>query len=120
MSLKWARALGLQIAIGLAAGLLASLAQGWNAALNAAALWFVAPLAGLMSACLARRMGLNGYLAWLAPPICLYAAHALLWGYPPPAGPTLLTALAALFGAAAGEVLERRGQGARHGRKKRS
>ena len=120
MKHRWLFAWALQIGGMLIAGLLASLTYGAGALFYGVALWAIVPLAGLATACLAVRMSLNNYLAWLAPAPCLYAAHYLLWGFSPPAGAGLLTALLSLVGAAAGEVLNRRAQGKGNKRHKRS
>ena len=109
MKHRWILAWAIQIGEALAAGLAAALALGLGAIPYGVALWGVAPLAGLSSSCQAVRRGLNNYLAWLAPAPCLIAAHALVWGYLPGAGPALLTALTSLVGAAAGQVLVERG-----------
>ena len=108
MKHRWIFAWGLQIAEMLAAGLLAALAFGWGATAYGLLLWAGMPLAGLATSCRAVRRGLNNYLAWLAPAPCLYAAHALVWGFSPSAGAALLTAFLSLVGAAAGEELNRR------------
>ena len=108
MKHRWLWAWAIQFAEATAAGLLAALAFGWSAILYGVLLWGGVPLAGLLSACRAVRRGLNNYLAWIAPAPCLYAANFLLWGYSPPAGPALLTALLSLVGAAAGQVLSQR------------
>ena len=110
----WAWAWALQIAEALAAGFLASLAYGAGAFLYGAALWGLMSLTGLLTACRAVNRGLNNYLAWLAPAACLYLAHYLIWGFSPPAGAGLLTALLSLVGAAAGEVLNQRRDKRRH------
>ena len=108
MKHRWIAAWAIQLTEGLAAGLAAALAQGAAPLLRGAALWGLAPAAGLFSACRAVRRGLNNYLAWLAPAPCLYAMHYLIWGYSPPAGPALLTAFLSLVGAAAGQVINDR------------
>ena len=82
-------------------------------------LWVASPLAGLVTACQAVRRGLNNYLAWIPPAPCLYLANLAVWGYAPPAGPALLTALASLVGAAAGQVLLQRGENKTHARRRR-
>ncbi len=69
------------------------------------AAWGLMPILGAASAYLAARRGVNNYIAWLAPPICVYLAHYIAVGYAPDeAGPTLLAALLAIVGAAAGHV----------------
>ena len=69
------------------------------------AAWGLMPLAGAIGAYLAVRGGVNHYIAWLAPPLCVYLAHYFVTGYTPDgAGPTLLAALEAVIGAAAGHV----------------
>lgn len=108
MKHRWIAALGIQAAEMLAAGFVQAFSYGVHPALYAALLWAGMPLAGLLTACAAVNRGLNNYAAWIAPPACLYAAHFAVWGYSPSAGAALLTALAALVGAAAGEVLVRR------------
>ena len=108
MKHRWAWAWALQAAEMLAAALIAAFSQGINPALHAVMLWGVIPVLGLFTACRAVLRGLNNYLAWIAPAACLFAANYLLWGYSPPAGPALLTALTALVGAAAGQVLLQR------------
>ena len=62
---------------------------------------------------------LNNYLAWSPPAPILYGANLLIWGYAPPAGPALLTALTSLVGAAAGQILLQRRVGGTHTRQRR-
>ena len=97
-----------QIAVMLAVSLLASLARPASEALYSLLTWALVPAAGLLTACAAVRLGLNNYLAWLAPAPCLYAAHYALWRFSPSAGAALLTAFLSLVGAAAGDVLNQR------------
>lgn len=92
----------------LAVSLAASFVEPASPALGGILLWAVVPLAGLFTACRTVRRGLNNYLAWIAPPVCLFAAHYALWRFSPPAGAALLTAFTSLVGAAAGEELNRR------------
>ena len=120
MKHRWIWAWSLQIGIMSAAGLLAALAQGLGPAAGDVALWALMPLAGLLTACLAVRRGLNNYLAWIAPAACVYAAFMLLYRFAPPAGAGLLTAFASLVGAAAGEVLNQRERRDGKGRRTRS
>ena len=108
MKHRWLWAWVIQAAEMLAAGFVAALSQGLGAIPHGIALWALMPAAGLLTACRAVLRGLNNYLAWIAPAPCLYAANFLLWGYSPPAGPALLTALFSLVGAAAGQVLLQR------------
>ena len=104
--LGWLRAWLIQIAVMLAACLIASAAHGVGPAwLYGALLWVGAPLAGLATAYRAVRCGLLNYAAWIAPPACLYASHWLLWRYAPSAGAALLCAFTSLVGAAAGQVV---------------
>ena len=119
MKHRWLWALALQIAEMAAVSLLAALAEGAGALPRALMLWFFAPVAGLFTACQAVRRGLNNYLAWIPPAPMLYGANLLIWGYAPPAGPALLTALTSLVGAAAGQVLLQRGEGNGHTRQRR-
>ena len=118
MKHMWIRAWALQILEMLAVCLLAALAEGAGALLHGLLLWGLVPLAGLLSACRAVRRGLNNYLAWIAPIHCLYGANRLVWGFSPPAGAALLAALAALVGAAAGQVMLQR-QDKTHSRQRR-
>lgn len=108
MKRRWLKALLIQATEALAFGALAALSLGLDARLYAALMWAGAPLAGLFSAARAVGRGLNNYAAWIAPPVCLFAAHLAIWMYPPAPGALLLTAFAALVGAAAGEVLRQR------------
>ena len=108
MKHRWLLAWGLQILEMLAAGLLAALSYSVAAGLYVVLLWGGVPLAGLFTSCRAVRRGLNNYLAWIAPALCLFAAHYLMWGFSPAVGAGLLTAFLSLVGAAAGEVLNQR------------
>ena len=120
MKNKWLGALALQIAEMAAVGLLTALAEGVGALPRALMLSVATPVAGLVTACRAVQRGLNNYLAWIPPALCLFLANRLVWGYAPPAGPALLTALTSLAGAAAGQVLMQRGEdNKRHARKRR-
>ena len=108
MKHRWLWAWLLQIAIMLIASLAASLLSPVHPVLSGILLWAVVPLAGLLTACRTVRRGLNNYLAWIAPPACLFAVHYALWRYSPSAGAAILTAFTSLVGAAAGDVLNRR------------
>ena len=120
MKHRWLRALALQIAEMAAVGMLTALAQGVGALPRALMLWVATPVAGMVTACRAVQRGLNNYLAWIPPALCLFLANWLVWGYAPPAGPALLTALTSLVGAAAGQVLMQRGEGDKqHARRRR-
>ena len=88
-------------------GALSSLALGLHPIAYGAALWVLMPLAGAFTACRAVQRGLLNYAAWIAPPVCLFAAHTAIWGYVPPAGAMLVCAFISLIGAAAGEVIIR-------------
>ena len=75
------------------------------------AAWALMPALGLISAYLATRRGVNNYIAWLAPPVSVFFAHYIVTGYTPEgAGPTLVTALLSIVGAAAGHVRNERKQ----------
>lgn len=119
MKHRWLWALALQMVEMAAVCLLAALAEGAGAHLRAAMLWGAVPLAGLVTACQAVRRGLNNYLAWIAPAPCLYIVNLLFWGFAPPAGPALLTALTSLVGAAAGQVMLQRSGAAQSRRRRR-
>lgn len=69
--------------------------------------WIVPGALGLLTAYRATRRGLNNYLAWIAPPVLMAAAHLLLWTYLPSPGPVMAAALLSIIGAAAGEVKNR-------------
>lgn len=106
----WIVAWLIQIAEMLVICALGALALGLHPAAYALALWGIIPLTGAFTACRAVRRGLLNYAAWIAPPICLFAAHTAIWGYVPPAGALLLCAFVSLVGAAAGEVMIRQKQ----------
>ena len=108
MKPRWLWAWLAQVALMLAACLLQALTYPLSPALYTALLWVFVPLAGFATACLAVRHGLNNYLAILAPAPCLYAAHYALWRFAPSVGAALITFLAALVGAATGEVMNQR------------
>ena len=106
--LGWLGALGLQIGIMTAVCLVASAAYGVNGALHSILMWGSVPLTGAWTAFRAVQRELSNYLAWIAPPACLYGAHYLLWRFAPSAGAALLCAFISLVGAAAGEVFLQR------------
>lgn len=67
--------------------------------------WVVTPIIALISAEYIVLRGVNPYLAWLMPPaMWALAGYTLSRGYSPSAGVMLVCALAALVGAAAGDV----------------
>ena len=101
---RWIVAWLVQIAVMLAAAALGAFAAAAHPAVRALALWGLIPGLGGYTAFWAVRRGLLNYAAWLAPPLCLYAAHFAVWGYAPSAGAALWCAFCALVGAAAGEV----------------
>ena len=109
MKHRWLLAWLVQIAVMLVVCLLQALTYPISPALYAALLWVAVPLAGFVTALLAVRHGLNNYLAFLAPAPCLFAAHYSLWRFAPSAGAALASCLAALVGAATGEVMNQRG-----------
>lgn len=108
MRRKWLWAWAAQAGIMAVVALAASLMEAGPRWLSLAMVWLIVPLAGGLTAFAAVKTGLSNYLAWLAPPVALYAVHMALWGYAPPVLPTLLCALVALIGAAAGEVQQKR------------
>ena len=101
---RWWLAWLMQILVMGAVSLLTAAAYG-TGIVYTLLLWMAVPLAGAATALRAVRRGLLNYAAWIAPPACLYLAHAALWGYSPSAGAALLCAFVSLVGAAAGEVL---------------
>lgn len=105
--LKWPWILLLQIMATLIVFLLLSLSLWLGSLMHGLCLWFLTPIAGFLSACIATRAGLLNYLAWLIPPFVQVAADLLLWGYAPGTAPVFLCAFIALVGAATGEVLKR-------------
>ena len=75
------------------------------------AAWALMPNRYTYRAYLATRRGVNNYIAWLAPPVSVFFAHYIVTGYTPEgAGPTLVAALLAIVGAAAGHVRNERKQ----------
>ena len=73
------------------------------------AAWALMPALGLVSAYGITRRGVNNYIAWLAPPASVFFAHYIVTGYTPDGpGPTLVAALLAIVGAAAGHVRNER------------
>lgn len=102
---KWPLAWLVQILEMLAVGCLTALSDILHPAAYGAMAWAVMPVLGLLSACRATRRGLLNYAAWIAPPVCMWLTHYLIWSYSPSPGPMMLCALFALVGAAAGEVL---------------
>lgn len=102
---RWAIAWLVQIAGMMAAGALTALTDMLHPAVFAVLSWAAMPLLGLLSACWVTRRGLLNYAAWIAPPVCMWLSHYLIWQYSPAPGPALLCAFLSLVGAAAGEVL---------------
>ena len=73
--------------------------------------WAGMPILGLFSAYLATRHGVNNYIAWSVPPAAVFFAHYIVTGYTPNGpGPTMVAALLAIIGAAAGHVRNRGGR----------
>lgn len=72
--------------------------------------WGLMPLSGFISAMWATRKGLLNYVAWIAPPVMMFAGNLLIWGYALSTGPVFLCGFVALVGAATGEVLNRQGR----------
>ena len=102
---KWPVVWLVQLAEMLAAGALTALTDMLPPMIYGAMAWVVMPVLGLLSACRATRRGLLNYAAWIAPPLCMWLTHYLIWSYSPQPGPALLCAFLSLVGAAAGEVL---------------
>lgn len=72
-------------------------------------MWAVIPLIGFALSCLAVRMGLHYYAAWIAPALCQSGAHLLLTALLPSSpGMAMVTLLLSFFGAATGEEWNRR------------
>lgn len=101
---KWWTAWPVQIAEALAIGGLGAVTAALGAVVNGIAMFGAVPLLGAVTAYRATRRGLSNYLAWIAPPLCMIAAHEMIWGYFSDLAPTVICALTALVGAAAGEV----------------
>ena len=108
MKRAWVKAWIIQFAEMLAICLLQAFSYCLISFIYDILLWGALPLAGMFTACQAVKRGLLNYAAWIAPPVCLYIAHMLIWGFSPPAGAALLCAFASLIGAAAGEVINQR------------
>lgn len=102
---NWATAWLVQALTMLAAGAVTAGTDLLHPALFAVLSWAGMPVLGLISACRATRRGLLNYAAWIAPPVCMWLSHFLIWKYSPAPGPVLLCAFVSLVGAAAGEVL---------------
>lgn len=107
---KWPAAWLVQIVEMLAAGALVALADMLPPVFYGVAAWGIMPVLGLLTACRATRRGLLNYAAWIAPPVCMWLSHYLVWGYSPYPGPVLTCAFVSLVGAAAGEVLNRQNE----------
>lgn len=105
--LHWLWALLIQSAAMLLLSLIGALTLYLGSTLHAIVQWAILPLAGCASAYIATILGLNNYIAWIAPPAMGFAAHLIVWGFVPNPGPILLCALISLIGAAAGEVVKR-------------
>lgn len=86
---------------------LAAVLSGLSAVL-AVGYWALLPLAGLLTAMRTTCRGINCYLAWIAPPICMCVVPWLLVGYSPYAGSMLLCVFTSIVGAATGDVINRR------------
>lgn len=108
---KWPLIWLVQAALMFLLGSITALSMWLGGIVHGAFLWGIMPLGGLAAGCVATRMGLNNYLAWLAPPLMEVAGSLLVWGYPPSTGPVFLCGFLALVGAAAGEVLKRQNNG---------
>ena len=108
---KWPLAWLVQMVTMAAAGALVALTHNLSMALYGALSWAAMPALGLISAYRATRRGLLNYAAWIAPPVCMWLTHWLIWGYSPEPGPALFCALTSLVGAAAGEVLKQQEAG---------
>jgi len=67
--------------------------------------WGFLPIFGFCTSLWLTLRGVNCYLAWLLPPICMGGVPWLLIGYPPPIGSAFLCAIISLVGAASGDVL---------------
>lgn len=66
--------------------------------------WGILQASAAYSAYKATRVGLNNYIAWIAPPVLYAALPWALVGFPPEVGPMFLCTLLAIVGAAAGDV----------------
>ena len=109
-ALKWPLILLIQFLAMLALGALTALSLFLGGSIHKLCVWGLFPLCGMSSACIATRLGLLNYAAWLVPPAAEFVSHALIWGYSPEVGPVFLCAFLSLVGAAAGEVLKRQMQ----------
>lgn len=102
---NWATAWIVQIVVMLAAGAVTALTDMLHPVVFAILSWAAMPALGLLTACRATRRGLLNYAAWIAPPVCMWLSHFVIWQYSPAPGPVLVCAFVSLVGAAAGEVL---------------
>ncbi len=86
--------------------------------LHVAVAYGLLPLASSYTAYRVASGGVNPYLGWTLPPLAATAAGFLAsMGYAPEAGPVLLTAFFSLVGAATGDVLQKRRNGRRRGKR---
>ena len=67
--------------------------------------WGILPLFGFFSSLWLTLRGVNCYLAWLPPPICMGFVPWLMIGYPPAIGSAVLCAFLSIVGAASGDVI---------------
>lgn len=114
MKFRWLKAWIIQIIIMLALSLLQALSYWLHPLLHDILLWGGLPLAGMYTSYRAVLGGLLNYAAWIAPPVCMFIAHMIIWNYSPPVGAALLSAFISLIGAAAGEVMMQRNKGKKH------
>lgn len=76
---------------------------------HAVLIWALLPVVGAWTAFRAVRKGVNPYVSWILPPVAeTFAGLIASMGYAPDAGGVFLTALIALVGGAAGDVVNRR------------
>jgi len=104
--LKWLWILLIQALAMLIAGVLFSLSIIPGGIIYKLCIWVLMPLTGFAGACIATRLGLLNYAAWLVPPVMEVFANLILWGYSPALAPVFLCGFISLVGAATGEVLK--------------
>lgn len=75
----------------------------------AISMWALVPLIALGSSMLAARKGLYYWVAWIAPFLVQMLVHFIMTGMPPSSpGMVMVTILLSIFGAAAGEEMNKR------------
>ncbi len=107
----WALQAIVMLFIALCSTFLPLLFPTFEAPLRAIFLWVMPSVFGAWSAYQAVCRGLISYAAWLLPPVIHSIVPWIVIGYPPAPLSMLLCAFISLIGAAAGDVMYKRGGG---------